>query len=133
MFTGLVIKSKEHFWSHVAEYPTHHLRLPPNTEREFVESITNGEDFVSSLSSPFLRSPYVIPPLSTEFSPLPSSHSIKKAKEDIQRGMVFAFTEDQIDQIIARYQYLISVCFFLFLLPAFPPLFSLSLSLNYLL
>jgi len=66
---GLVMKSKEHFWSHVAEYPTHHSHLPPDTEREFVESISN-------------------------------------AKADIQGGVVFAFSERQIDQIIARYQYL---------------------------
>ena len=30
--TGLVVKSKEHFWSHVAEYPTHHSHLPPNAK-----------------------------------------------------------------------------------------------------
>jgi len=41
---GLVMKSKEHFWSHVAEYPTHHSQLPFNTEIEFVESLSNGED-----------------------------------------------------------------------------------------
>ncbi|KAF8805992.1 hypothetical protein BYT27DRAFT_7191287 [Phlegmacium glaucopus] len=63
---GLIVKSKEHFWSHVAEYPTHHALLPPNTEREFVESLSN-------------------------------------AKADIQNGVVFAFSERQIDQIIARY------------------------------
>ena len=46
--------------------------------------------------------------------------------------MVFAFTEDQIDQIIARYQYLISVCFFLFFFPSFfSPSLSLSASQNY--
>jgi len=66
---GLVMKSKEHFWSHVAEYPTHHSHLPPNAEREFVESLNN-------------------------------------AKANIQSGVGFAFTEDQIDQIIVRYQYL---------------------------
>lgn len=66
---GLVMKSKEHFWSHVAEYPTHHSYLPPNTEREFVESLNN-------------------------------------AKTDIQCGVVFAFTEREIDQIIARYDHL---------------------------
>ena len=72
-------------------------------------------------------SSHVIPP--TEFPPLTVLK--KKAKEDIQSGMVFAFTEDQIDQIIARYQYLISVCFFLFFFPLFfLPLF-LSLPQNY--
>ena len=62
------------------------------------------------------------------------SHS-KKAKEDIQNGMVFAFTEDQIDQIIARYRYLTGVCFF-FYFHHTPPSFSFilyffSLSQNY--
>lgn len=50
-FVGLVVKTKENFWSHVAEYPTHHLQLPPNTEREFVESIRNGK-YSSLLRSP---------------------------------------------------------------------------------
>jgi len=66
---GLARKSKEHFWSYVAEYPSHHSQLPLNTETEFIEAINN-------------------------------------AKVDIQSGVVFAFSEHQIDQIIARYQYL---------------------------
>ena len=40
-FQGLIIKTKEHFWSHVqvVEYLTHHFNLrPPNMEREFVDS-----------------------------------------------------------------------------------------------
>ena len=71
---GLVIKTKEHFWSHVAEYPTHHSHLPPNTEREFVESISNGED------PPF---PFAVPTSSTaEFFSLP----LKKQKKIFKAG-----------------------------------------------
>lgn len=66
---GLTVKSREHFWSHVAEYPSHHADLPPNTEREFVQSLNS-------------------------------------AKQAIASGAVFPFSERQIDQIIARYQYL---------------------------
>ncbi|KAF8165935.1 hypothetical protein B0H34DRAFT_691034 [Crassisporium funariophilum] len=66
---GLFVKSREHFWSHVAEYPSHHAQLPPNTEVEFVQALNN-------------------------------------AKTAILSGAVFPFSEDQIDQIIARYQYL---------------------------
>ncbi|KDR84419.1 hypothetical protein GALMADRAFT_206051 [Galerina marginata CBS 339.88] len=66
---GLAMKSREHFWSHVAEYPSHHPDLPPNTEGEFVQSLNN-------------------------------------AKLAIASGAVFPFSERQIDQIIARYQYL---------------------------
>ncbi|KAF9004279.1 hypothetical protein BDQ17DRAFT_1390274 [Cyathus striatus] len=45
---GLVIKSKEHFWSHVAEFPSHHVELPPNTEQEFVRSLNNAKAAVAN-------------------------------------------------------------------------------------
>ncbi|KAG6845544.1 hypothetical protein H0H87_007788 [Tephrocybe sp. NHM501043] len=34
--------SPEYFWSHVAEYPSHHLELPPNTEAAFQEALASG-------------------------------------------------------------------------------------------
>ena len=72
---GLVVKTKERFWSHVAEYPTHHLQLPPNTEREFVESINNGEN---SLPPPLLQ---VITPGLSSRSLSPSFFCKKKKKQ----------------------------------------------------
>lgn len=39
---GLRVKGKEHFWSFVAEFPSHHQELPPNTEVEFVQALNNG-------------------------------------------------------------------------------------------
>ena len=36
------IKAPEYFWSHVAEYPSHHAELPPGTEAAFVGALTNG-------------------------------------------------------------------------------------------
>lgn len=33
---------REEFWSHVAEFPSHHRDLPPNAEAEFVESLQIG-------------------------------------------------------------------------------------------
>jgi len=39
---GLTVKGKEHFWSFVAEFPSHHQELPPNTEGEFVQALNNG-------------------------------------------------------------------------------------------
>lgn len=42
--TGLVTKtSPEYFWSHVAEYPSHHAELPPNTEAEFAQALANAK------------------------------------------------------------------------------------------
>ncbi|TFK33186.1 hypothetical protein BDQ12DRAFT_727990 [Crucibulum laeve] len=46
--TGLVIKSKEHFWTHLAEYPSHHADLPPNTEAEFVHALNNAKSSIMS-------------------------------------------------------------------------------------
>ncbi|KAF8887249.1 hypothetical protein CPB84DRAFT_1816638 [Gymnopilus junonius] len=66
---GLIRKTTEHFWSYVAEYPSHHENLPPNTEEEFVQSLSNARQAVIS-------------------------------------GAVFPFSERQIEQIIARYNYL---------------------------
>ncbi|KAF8076917.1 hypothetical protein FPV67DRAFT_438403 [Lyophyllum atratum] len=41
---GLEIKpSPEYFWSHVAEYPSHHAELPPNTEAAFAQALTNAK------------------------------------------------------------------------------------------
>ena len=92
--TAFVIESEPHFWTHVAEYPTHHLDLPPNTEWNFVESIKYGETLPSSGIS--------------------SGCSLPKAKQAIQRGFVFSFTEHQIDQFIIQYLHLTSKLFFLF-------------------
>lgn len=48
----LAIKERQHFWSFVAEYPSHYPSLPPGTEEEFVAVVTqakfrlrNGEVF----------------------------------------------------------------------------------------
>jgi len=66
----LTIKnSSEHFWSHVAEYPSHHSELPPNTETAFIDTLT-------------------------------------KARESISQGVLFPFSEQQIDQIFERYRHL---------------------------
>lgn len=41
--TGLQLrKDKAHYWSHLAEYPSHHLELPPGVEAEFVKRIYSG-------------------------------------------------------------------------------------------
>ena len=42
---GLELKTPEYFWSHVAEYPSHHAELPPNAEKEFEKALTNGGSF----------------------------------------------------------------------------------------
>ncbi|KAF8178023.1 hypothetical protein BJ912DRAFT_856566 [Pholiota molesta] len=68
--TGLRLGMKEEFWSHIAEFPSHHRDLPPNAESRFVQSVTT-------------------------------------AKSAISEGILFCFTEEQIDKIIARYQELI--------------------------
>ncbi|KAG6896015.1 hypothetical protein C0992_010884 [Termitomyces sp. T32_za158] len=40
---GLQVKdSPEYFWSHVAEYPSHHPELPPNTEAAFTQAIRSA-------------------------------------------------------------------------------------------
>ncbi|KAG5716927.1 hypothetical protein E4T56_gene8673 [Termitomyces sp. T112] len=40
---GLQVKnSPEYFWSHVAEYPSHHPELPPNTEAAFTRALANA-------------------------------------------------------------------------------------------
>ncbi|KAJ3512036.1 hypothetical protein NLJ89_g3751 [Agrocybe chaxingu] len=44
---GLVTKSREHFWSHVAEYPSHHPQLPPNTEAEFARALENAKQAIA--------------------------------------------------------------------------------------
>ncbi|KAG2012996.1 hypothetical protein CC2G_009939 [Coprinopsis cinerea AmutBmut pab1-1] len=48
----IVVRPKQHFWSHVAEYPSHHRHLPPGAEEEFVTAVhqaqirlRNGEAF----------------------------------------------------------------------------------------
>ncbi|GLB34307.1 hypothetical protein LshimejAT787_0111910 [Lyophyllum shimeji] len=41
---GLVAKtSPEYFWSHVAEYPSHHTELPPNTEEAFAQALASAK------------------------------------------------------------------------------------------
>lgn len=40
---GLEIMNPEHFWSHVAEYPSHHEDLPPNTEAAFIKALTDAK------------------------------------------------------------------------------------------
>ncbi|KAF8967485.1 hypothetical protein BDZ97DRAFT_1656403 [Flammula alnicola] len=45
--TGLRMKMKEEFWSHVAEYPSHHRDLPPNSEADFVQSLSNAKAAIS--------------------------------------------------------------------------------------
>jgi len=41
--TGLRVCQKEEFWSHMAEFPSHHRDLPPNAESNFVQSIRNAK------------------------------------------------------------------------------------------
>ncbi|KIK00550.1 hypothetical protein K443DRAFT_7597 [Laccaria amethystina LaAM-08-1] len=36
---GLQLRSKEHFWSLIAEFPSHHNTLPPNAEQEFSSAL----------------------------------------------------------------------------------------------
>jgi uncharacterized short protein YbdD (DUF466 family) len=38
----LEIKPRVEFWAFIAEYPSHHPDLPPNTEAEFVLALNNG-------------------------------------------------------------------------------------------
>jgi len=45
---GLTVKGKEHFWSFVAEFPSHHQELPPNTEDEFVRAINNATQAINN-------------------------------------------------------------------------------------
>ncbi|KIM38738.1 hypothetical protein M413DRAFT_75683 [Hebeloma cylindrosporum] len=45
---GLTVKGKEHFWSFVAEYPSHHQELPPHTEDEFVQALNNATQAITS-------------------------------------------------------------------------------------
>ncbi|KAG6848942.1 hypothetical protein H0H93_012584 [Arthromyces matolae] len=40
---GLQIKTPEHFWSHVAEYPSHHPELPPHTEAKFIRALESAK------------------------------------------------------------------------------------------
>ena len=108
VFPGLAMKSKEHFWSYVAEYPSHHSQLPFNTETEFIEAIRKGERDIC-LSPATTAEVFFLFLL-----PLEMEKNEKKAKVDIQSGVVFAFSEHQIDQIIARYQYLTGVYLFFF-------------------
>ncbi|KAF9463696.1 hypothetical protein BDZ94DRAFT_1235976 [Collybia nuda] len=44
---GLEFRSPEHFWSHVAEYPSHHDDLPPNTEGAFVQSLMKAKQLIT--------------------------------------------------------------------------------------
>ena len=74
---------------------SHHFNLrPPNTEKEFAsvdsDSIRhgNGEDLFLSFLCGLFPPLYIIHWLSTTLT--------KKEKEDIQNGMIFACTEDQI-------------------------------------
>lgn len=80
---------KEEFWSHIAEFPSHHRDLPPNAESRFVQSVATGEVMPISLEIIIYR---FIPWI---------------AKSGISDGTLFCFTEEQIDKIIARYQELI--------------------------
>lgn len=45
--------SPEYFWSHVAEYPSHHTELPPGSETKFLHALMNAG--TSGISSPFSR------------------------------------------------------------------------------
>ncbi|PPQ92771.1 hypothetical protein CVT25_003880 [Psilocybe cyanescens] len=40
---GLIVKSRENFWSYVAEFPSHHDDLPPNTENEFAQALQDAK------------------------------------------------------------------------------------------
>ena len=35
-------EDKVHFWSLLAEYPSHHTELPPGAEAEFIRRISSG-------------------------------------------------------------------------------------------
>jgi hypothetical protein len=43
-----LFESKAHYWSILAEYPSHHPRLPPGTEDEFVRTVRGARDAIDS-------------------------------------------------------------------------------------
>ncbi|KAF4619731.1 hypothetical protein D9613_004717 [Agrocybe pediades] len=43
---GLIVKSRPHFWSYVAEFPSHHPTLPPNAEAEFSQALTDAKQAI---------------------------------------------------------------------------------------
>ncbi|KAF9535143.1 hypothetical protein CPB83DRAFT_755201, partial [Crepidotus variabilis] len=38
----------QHFWTFVAEFPSHHLDLPPNAEREFAHALETAKTAIAS-------------------------------------------------------------------------------------
>ncbi|KAF9477834.1 hypothetical protein BDN70DRAFT_861148 [Pholiota conissans] len=44
---GLRFGMTEEFWSHIAEFPSHHRDLPPTAESQFVQSITAAKSAIS--------------------------------------------------------------------------------------
>ena len=48
--SGLHLRTKEHFWSLIAEFPSHHNTLPPNAEQEFSSSLVEGEGLLQRTS-----------------------------------------------------------------------------------
>ncbi|KAH9482144.1 hypothetical protein JR316_0004239 [Psilocybe cubensis] len=40
---GLIVKTRENFWSYVAEFPSHHDNLPPGTENEFAQALQDAK------------------------------------------------------------------------------------------
>lgn len=86
--SGLETKSKNHFWTFVSEFPSHHRNLPPNTEAEFVLSLRNSK-------------------FSLRVSITPDLQTRSEASEAIANNPNNPFSEDQIEQLIARYNELI--------------------------
>jgi len=39
----IAVRPKQHYWAHVAEYPSHHPRLPPGAEHEFVAAVREAK------------------------------------------------------------------------------------------
>lgn len=79
----------EHFWSHVAEYPSHHEDLPPNTEAAFIKALTDGMSI-----------------LGLEIAVIELRNISIAAKMSLDNGSTLPFTTSQIDQMIQRYQVL---------------------------
>ena len=86
---GLELKTPEYFWSHVAEYPSHHAELPPNAESEFRKALTNGGSFRPCVFMKCHRQAALI-----------------AARTSVDQGVVFPFSKEQIEHISNQYHHL---------------------------
>ena len=86
---GLEIKTPEYFWSHVAEYPSHHAELPPNAESEFSKALTNGGSCGTCVCIKCHRHAALI-----------------AARTSVDHGAIFPFSKEQIEHIWNQYHHL---------------------------